>query len=224
MMRSLTIVLLLIGMLCTSCSEAVTPSTDTVAVSEEVVRCLTELNDKALEETQLAVELDPHSPRYHADYALVNANLGNLDKTISEATIALELNPDDPYALFILGAGYAAKGMFDEAIKVQIKASQITPDWNWGLALTYIASGQRDKALMIAKDLERQAKVWDTWCLASIYAVMGEKEKFFEWFEAAYQQRHPWMPWMIVNSEFWTDYMNDPRFVEIAEELNLPQL
>ena len=95
------------------------------------------------------------------------------------------------------------KGMVEEAIDLQKKASQISKNWSWGLALTYIATGQRDKALMIAKDLESQPKVWDTWCLAVIYANLKDSENFYRWFKAAYDQRHPWIPWTMNAGSGW---------------------
>jgi len=152
--------------------------------------------DQALDEFRLAKELDPLSPQYYADYAWANCNLGNYDITISESQRSLELNPNDPYTLSTLGSGYTGKGMYERAIEVYNKAAEFSTDWNWALAITYIKSGQREEALKIARDLEDKPKIWDTWCLAVIYATLGERDKFFYWLEAAYQQRHPFMLWM----------------------------
>lgn len=49
-MRSLSIILLVIALLCTSCGKAVTPPPDTPAVSEELVSYLIQLNNKAMQE------------------------------------------------------------------------------------------------------------------------------------------------------------------------------
>jgi len=177
--------------------------------------------DKALEEFRLAKELDPLSPQYYADYAWANCNLGNYDITISEAQRSLELNPNDPYTLSMLGNGYTGKGMYERAIKEYKKAAEFSTDWNWALAIAYIKSGQREEALKIARDLEDKDKIWDTWCLAVIYATLGERDKFFYWLEAAYQQRHPFMLWMKTEGTYFGDYYDDPQFITMAKKLNL---
>lgn len=58
-MRSLSIILLVIALLCTSCGKAAAPPPERPAVSEEVVTYLIELNDKAMQEmTAKIADLD----------------------------------------------------------------------------------------------------------------------------------------------------------------------
>jgi len=54
-MRSLTIILLVIALLCTGCGKAAAPPPDTLAVSEEVVSYLIELNNEAMQEITVEI-------------------------------------------------------------------------------------------------------------------------------------------------------------------------
>jgi tetratricopeptide (TPR) repeat protein len=180
-------------------------------------------DDRALEEMQRAIELDPISPLYYADRAWVNYVLENYDKAIEESQKSLKLYPDFVYGLFTLGLGYVGKNMIEDAIAAHKKAGELSLDWKWGLAVTYAMSGQRDNALEIAQELESRNVIWDTWCLAAIYAVLGDKEKSLYWLEAGYQQRHPWMQWIVKNDQYFDVLIDEPRYTALVNKLNIPK-
>jgi tetratricopeptide (TPR) repeat protein len=184
---------------------------------------LMESYEKGSPYIQRAMELDPLSNIYPAELAWVNYFGGNHDKSIELANKSLELVPDFPMALFALGASYAGKGMYEEAIKVQKKSAELSIAWEWGLAHTYAVAGYSEEALKIAAKLEERFDVWDTWSLAIIYAALGDDDKVFFWLEEAFKNRHPYIQWINRQETYLEDYYDDPRFKDLVVRLNLPE-
>ena len=172
---------------------------------------------------QKAIELDPLSNIFPAELGWMNYFLGEYDKTIELALQSLELVPDFPFALFVLGEGYAGKGMYEEAIEVQKQSAELSLSHKFGLAHTYALAGYTDEALQIAAELEKRSEIWDTWCLAVIYAGLGDADKVFYWLEKAYEQRHPYIIWMRTHTTL-DAYKNDPRYESLVQRMNLPEL
>ena len=168
-----------------------------------------------------AIELDPVSNIYPAELAWMYYFQEEYDKTIEYAQRSLELVPDFPFALFVLGEGYAGKGMFDKAIEVQKKSAELAPYHEFGLAHTYGISGNKNAALSIAEKIEKRHEIWDTWCLAVIYAGIGDADKVFYWLEQAIEQDHPYVLWF--RKTYFDAYKDDPRYKSLVQRLNLPK-
>jgi tetratricopeptide (TPR) repeat protein len=171
---------------------------------------------------QKAIELDPYSNFYLAEMGLMSFASGQYDKTIEMAKKSLEVVPDFHYTLNILGCGYAGKGMYEKAIEVQKKSVEKVPFWKWGLGYTYGIAGYRDEALKIAAELEENLTIWNAWCLAVVYAGLGDADKTFHWLEKAYRMHHPYVPWMRRNF-FFDRYKEDPRYESLVQRLNLTE-
>jgi len=150
--------------------------------------------EEGLKLLQRAIELDPLSNIFPAELGWINYFLGEYDKTIELALKSLELVPDFPFALFVLGEGYAGKGMYEKAIEVQKKSAELSLSHKFGLAHTYALAGYTDEALKIAAELEKRSEIWDTWCLAVIYAGLGDADKVFYWLE-----KHILMPIKMIH-------------------------
>ena len=178
-------------------------------------------------EIEKAKILDPLSPFYPAELGLNLATMnGNsdkqLDKSIEESNNALELDPDFIPAYAALGHAYSRKNMHREAIKYQKIVAEKAFDWKWGLGLAYALAGKIEEANKVALELEKENRVWDTWCIAVIYSALGNSDKMFYWLEEAYKRKHPYIQWIKV-VYFFDDYKNDPRFISLTERMNLPE-
>ncbi|UCF64583.1 MAG: protein kinase [bacterium] len=170
---------------------------------------------------QRAIELDPLSNIYTAELGWMNYFLHEYDQTIELALKSLELVPNFPFALFVLGEGYAGKGMYDRAVEVQKKSADLSPFHEFGLAHTYALAGYPAEALKIAEKLEKRSEIWDTWCLAVIYAGLGDADKVFYWLEKAYEEQHPYIQWMKTHTTL-DAFKNDPRYQDLVKRMNLP--
>ena len=66
------------------------------------------------------------------------------------------------------------------------------------LGYSYAAAGQRDKAQGIIAELERRSKesYVDHYCVATIFAALGEKDEAFASLNKACAERSYWMPYI----------------------------
>ena len=168
-----------------------------------------------------ALEVDPLSSNNHAEFGWMNCGMNDFDNSIKLASESIELDPNNPFAYFVLGEGYAGKRMYKKAIEMHKRSAQLSPYWEWGLARTYAQAGNNNEALTIIAKLEGQVKLWDTWCLAAVYAALRDEEKLFYWLEEAFKQRHPYIQW-IKGQSYFDFYREDSRFIELAKRMNLP--
>ncbi len=178
---------------------------------------------KALAEIRLATEIDPLSAVYPTDLGWLYYFTGDYDKAIDVTQKSLEMYPDNPYALCVQGFGYAGKGMYDQAINVQKKAVELSPAWRFGLGYCYAKAGRTDEARAIAAEMESQPTIWDTWGLSVVYAGLGEGDKMFYWLEEAVRQHHAFILWIGTMDNYYSDWYDDPRFIDLVRRLNLPE-
>ena len=179
--------------------------------------------DEALAEMRRVQEVDPLTPLWPAWQGWQYWWAGQYDEAIDEARKSLELNPDFPVGLYALGNAYAAKGMYEEAIKAHQRAGVLSREWKFALGSTYAMAGRQDEARLVLAELEADPMTWDTWFIAQIYAVLGEKDEAFRWLEAAYgPHRHPYVPWISYPPAFKLLH-DDPRFGDLLRRMNLPE-
>lgn len=179
--------------------------------------------DEAAEEMKLAIDIDPLDPICTGYLAWFYLWTGRYDDAITFANKTLDLDPNYPMAFFVLGSAYGMTGKFEDAIETHKKGASISMAHKDGLGVAYALSGRRKEALEVAGELERANYYWFTWGLAEIYAALGDKDKAMQWVEAAYEQRHDFVPW-LRSSPLEKLLSDDPRFLAIVEKLNLPPM
>ena len=144
-------------------------------------------------------------------------------RLVGKVLVALTWAYATGFALYVLGSAYAEKGVYEEAIKVHEKAGMLSREWKCGLGRTYAIAGRLDEARLELAELEADSTPWDTWFIAQIYAVLGEKDEAFRWLEAAVgPPNHPYVPW-IRHSPAFKPLHDDPRFGELLRRLNFPE-
>ncbi len=86
------------------------------------------LLDKAFDEFQTALKINPHSARPHYGLGIIYEQKGNLNEAVSEYNIATAIEPDysEPYAA--LGILYGKKDMLREAKYALERAVQLYPE------------------------------------------------------------------------------------------------
>ncbi len=181
--------------------------------------------EQALAEMKRAQEVEPLTPLFCADRGWQNWWAGQNDKALEEARKSLDLDPTFNEGLHVLGAVLAEKGMFAEAIMAHQKLAAVDPAWRWSLTRTYAQAGRKDEARkLLAKFLTEEPKPtggWAGWFLAETYAALGDKDEAFRWLEAAYRERHSFMPWIKDNSAY-APLRSDPRFQSLLLRMSLP--
>ncbi len=179
--------------------------------------------DEASAEMRRVQEVDPLTPLWPAWQGWQYWWAGQYEEAIDEARKSLELDPDFPVGLYVLGSVYAEKGMYEEAIKAHQRAGVVSREWKSALGRTYAMAGRQDEARLVLAELEADHTPWDTWFIAQIYAVLGEKDEVFRWLEAAFgPPSHPYVPW-IRHSPAFKPLHDDPRFGDLLRRLNFPE-
>lgn len=176
--------------------------------------------DDILNESILAMELDPFTPLYPVYLGFQAWWLGRYDEAIQAAQRSLELDPDYPYGYYVLGSAYAAKGNYNEAIKAHKKAAELNEQWKFGLAHTYVLAGQEAEALEIVKELTSNPTPIDNWGLAEIFTALGDYEQAMQWLEASYESRFSWTPWIEWNPNLEPLYSHS-QFQNMLERMNV---
>ena len=185
---------------------------------------------EALAEGRRAEELDPLSPFVVGDLGWLYFVAGRLDESINQSNRAIELDPQLPWINQQLGWAYAAKGRYEQAIAVYEKlgaqAYTVSADNQLiaaSLGWTDAVAGRRNEALQILdqfKQLSFRTYV-DYYCVAAIYAGLGNAPAAFQYLDNAYEQRSGSMPY-IKTEPFWGNMRSDPRYRDLLRRLGLP--
>ena len=106
--------------------------------------------DRALAESNRALEINPSDAKVHATRAAVLLWMGRIDEAIASGETANRLNANlGPGAAFNLGMAYILKARYADAIKLVELASaryRGNPSLDFILAAAYAESGQSDEA------------------------------------------------------------------------------
>jgi Tfp pilus assembly protein PilF len=108
------------------------------------------LHDKAFEEYEKAIAINPSFADARANLGVAYKRRGNYEKAIEEYQKALAGNPNMAEARTNLGLAYYHQGMYDKAVAEYQKALNIDPllaAAHYNLGLAYYALGMLDKSL-----------------------------------------------------------------------------
>jgi tetratricopeptide (TPR) repeat protein len=132
---------------------------------------------------------------------------GRIDEAMGEFRKTLEVNPSFAVAHWGLAQCYRVKGRIDDELDELTKAVTFSDNSAYmraHLAYGYARSGDRGRALAIAKELasEAPARYVAPYHLALIAAGLGDHAETARWLERAYQDRSGWMVFLPVEPEF----------------------
>ncbi len=180
--------------------------------------------DEALPELRRAQEIDPLSLAVSFNVAMLLLFTRRYDETIAQARRTLELEPNYVMARGFIALSYGYKSMFEECVaEYQRCVKTVRSSANLAaLGLGYAISGRTAEARAVVDELEdgvSYAYVSPV-SLAQIYLNLGEKDRAFECFERAYQERDPWLLWNKVNPVF-DSLHSDARFQYLLARIGL---
>jgi TolB-like protein/tetratricopeptide (TPR) repeat protein len=188
-------------------------------------------HDEAITEAKKAEELDPLSLIINTTLGVTYQKARQLDRGIEQLRKTIEMDKNFARPHQSLGFAYEQKRMFDEAMEEYEKADLLSGTQPPEQVTKAFA--ERRAAYMVAgwkgvwqKDIEiavRDKPVYATpHFFAMRYALLGEKDKAFEYLEKAYQAHDINLIYLKVNPD-WDDLRDDPRFQELVRKVGFPQ-
>ena len=177
-------------------------------------------------EISIARALDPLSPAIMTDRAYISYYYGRNEDALHAAGLALEMDPKFPLAYFWLGRIYTSQGRYADADQA---FHNIGPLRTWtpamaALGYMYGKAGrvQDAKAILAEFDaLARQGRYASAYAIAAIYAGLGDRERMFQYLDAAYREHSHWLVWLKRDPR-WDEFRADPRFENLVRKVGLP--
>ena len=182
--------------------------------------------EEGRKEIERAQDLDPLSLIISSDVALHHYYSRDYDSTIAEAARMFELEPDYPLGHIWLGMASVQKGKPDAAVEEFRKAGGVPQGNLMALALlghAYGRAGRRAEALAVIQELEKAARTRfvSAAYFTLVYLGLGDRAKFFEWFEKSYRERSALMVRLKVEPML-DPVRSDPRFQVFLKRMKFP--
>jgi TolB-like protein len=138
--------------------------------------------DRAAQEYQHALALNPSYATAHHFYAYYLAAIGQYTRALAEIEAALAFDPHSRIISVWKGIILRLAGIYDDAIEVCLEVTKLDPDYilaHWGLGLAYEAAGDMELALA---EFETAATLSGSSpgilaALAYNLGIQGEKER-----------------------------------------------
>jgi len=179
--------------------------------------------EEAVPHVELALELDPFNALFHSLHAGVLNFLARYDEAEAAARTALSLQPDLPTGRSQLRLALSALGRHDEHLALLREDASNDPELLNALERGFQEAGyqgaQRRTADVLAVRYEKQ-RSFRAIGIAQRYFQAGDHELAIEWFEKAYEDHEPNLPYM--GRPYWNPLRSNPRFQELLRKMNLP--
>jgi TolB-like protein len=177
-------------------------------------------------EISIAKALDPLSPAIHTDRAFISYYYGRNVEARHSVGLGLEMNPKFALGYFWLGRIYTSQGHYADADQA---FHNIGPLRTWtpamaALGYMYGKAGrvQDAKAILAEFDtLTRHGRHASAYAIAAIYAGLGDRERMFQYLDAAYREHSHWLVWLMRDPR-WDEFRADPRFETLVRKIGLP--
>jgi TolB-like protein len=191
------------------------------------------------------------NPKVLRTAALVLVQLGDYPRAIQLARRALELDPLQIWSHYQLAAAYQANGEFGKAAEHFRRVNEMTGGYRvWELLEALVLDNRLDDAKSLPIDTsfqwyvdllisqkENDRKKADSlfseiltqndwisrpFSIATLYAYRGEKDKAFEYLNAAKRLPDPDLT-NLLKDPFLIPLRDDPRFLKLRRELGIPE-
>ncbi len=177
--------------------------------------------EEAIAQIEQSVDLDPVSASTFHSEGYIYYFAHQYDKALRVTQTVQHLNIDLPDWNFLLGAIYAAKGMYPESIRAFLQ-SRTGPYTLGHLGNVYARSGQTDAARRMIHLLEDNVDKTGVgrYEIALVYAGLGDKDNAFRWLNEALQVHDVGLVYLRVDPCL-DPLRSDPRFNLLLQHTGL---
>ncbi len=181
--------------------------------------------DEAIEEIQLARELDPFSLVINRNVGAVLYYARKYDRAYEALQKTIEMNPSFSEAHSYLGLVYLQKSEYEDALKELHKEVELAeghhPVVESWIGIVYARMGEKKKARKVADDLLKRSKqtyISPSWGL--LYFALGDIDEGISWVERAIEVYDHWLTWLILDP-VCDSVRSDPRFKACMKKIGL---
>jgi TolB-like protein/Tfp pilus assembly protein PilF len=186
----------------------------------DVTGCLGRL-DESVVMMQKVLAMEPLNAQFHFNMGQFLLGQGRVDEAEAELRQAIELQPAAAGFRLILTQAYIKHGRFAEAVSTA-EAETDPATRRAALAQAYFAAGNTTAGEPILDEMIRLDGTSYPTYIAEVYALRGDADKAFEWFEKGYAIGDPGAAILYEDVIFTPTVRNDPRLAALAKKLNLP--
>lgn len=178
--------------------------------------------DESLEEIRKAFELDPLSLSINQNLGAIYRFARQYDLSLEQLKTTVTLDPNFAWTYWSLGEVYTIKGQYEEAVASFDKALALSEDnmayITAGKAFAYALWGEREESRKILGQLLAlsKQKYVSPFCLATVYAALGEKDEAFSWLEKAHKEKSNYLVFLKVDPRL--DYLRDDQRLDLLRE------
>ena len=181
----------------------------------------------AREEMERMVELDPLSAYANVIFCFAAVSSGNIAEAVKHGQRGVELDPKSYLAQWSYAVALQYEGRYEEATVAVEAALAMSGRHIWALstlAMIHGATNRPDNARAVYQEMEARStrEYVQPSMRISAAAALGEIDRAIEFAQQALDHKDPLF---IMMARSWPDYeslRNDPRFLEIVGQLNLP--
>jgi adenylate cyclase len=181
--------------------------------------------DEALSQGKIAIDLDPLNPLVQALYAVVFIAAEDYKSALAHAEKAVSIDPNHFFANNILDWVYFWNGDSAKSIETITKyLPWLEDEALTDIKHTYENHGYTAAMNKMTTEMEEAARVGYVlpFDLASYLLRTNKTEKALEWYEKAYEIHDPNMPYINTNFAPFDKIKDNPRFIKLLEQMNLP--
>ena len=181
-------------------------------------RCVGRFNE-AEQVTRKSLTFDPIKPSTYFNFGQLLYHTNHLEEAVTSYKKALELNPQFPRAHIFLGKVYLLQG------KPELAMTEMTQEadeaWrSFGLILTYNALDRKKEADKLLNDFLIKFPKGEMYQIAEVYAVLGNKDKAFEYLEESYVAREARITY-LKGDPLLKNLESDPRYTALLKKMRL---
>jgi tetratricopeptide (TPR) repeat protein len=181
---------------------------------------------QASAENEKALALDPASPQINANHAGILMDLHRYDDAMAELNRLIAANPEFPPYYGIRGIVYWHLGNQDAYVTDAVMAMKKNgrPEQAEAFAAGYRKAKLKGACTALIEVLknESQREYVSPYDIARYYALMGDRDRTFEWLEKSYSERSGLMEYIRLE-DFFEPFHSDPRYIDLLKRMGLPQ-
>jgi len=180
--------------------------------------------EEGLAQAKLAYRLDPLNPIVQVSYAHILCCEGDCDSALTVLENILTVDPENYYAWDATRIAAARCGDFDRVFEAEKHYIALEQETFKEIERIYSENGFYEAYNELVKQMEVHSQ--DNYVLpidmALRYYVLNKDDEAMDWLEKGFDLHDPNLPFCAFSLMGFKRLYDDPRFIDMAEKINLP--